>query len=124
MSRPTKYKEEFNNKVVEYMKQGYSIAEVCLELDICKQTFYNWCEENKVFLDSKKKGVDFSEGWWMKQGRENLQNKEFSFTGWYMNMKNRFKWTDRQETTLEGGEKPIQNIISLGQGIKPDETTK
>ena len=41
-----------------------------------------------------------------------------------MNMKNRFKWTDRQETTLEGGEKPIQNIISLGQGIKPDETTK
>ena len=23
---------------------------------------------------------------------------------------NRFKWTDRQETTLEGGEKPIQTI--------------
>jgi hypothetical protein len=35
-------------------------------------------------------------------------------------MKNRFKWTDRQETTLEGGDKPIQTIVSLGGGEKPD----
>lgn len=69
--RPTKYKEEYNEKVLNFMKQGYSIVEICLELDICKQTFYNWCEENKEFLDSKKKGVDFSKDLWIKQYRKN-----------------------------------------------------
>jgi hypothetical protein len=97
MSRPTKYKEEYNQKILDLMKEGCSIAEICLELDICKQTFYNWCEQNKEFLDSKKKGEDFSEGWWMKQGRLNLTNKDFSYTGWYMNMKNRFGWRDKSE---------------------------
>lgn len=102
--RPTKYNEDYGYKVVELMKEGCSIAEICLELDICKQTFYNWCEENKEFLDAKKKGQFFSEGWWMKQGRINLMNKDFSYTGWYMNMKNRFGWTDRVDQTSKGKE--------------------
>lgn len=120
---PTKYKEEYNEKIVEWMKQGYSIEEICLELDICKKTFYNWCEENKEFLHSKKKGLDFSKGWWMKKGRTNLENKEFNYTGWYMNMKNRFGWTDRQDTTTNGKELKQTTIINLGEGKNPDETT-
>ena len=95
--RPTKYNSEFPAKVEAFMKEGYSIVEICLELNICKQTFYNWCEEHEAFLDSKKKGVDFSEGWWMKQGRENLKKGDFNYTGWYMNMKNRFGWADKTE---------------------------
>jgi len=97
--RPTKYNADFADTVVTLMKEGASIVEICLELNICKQTFYNWCKEHEEFLDSKKKGVDFSEGWWMKKGRLNLENKDFSYTGWYMNMKNRFGWADKTENT-------------------------
>ena len=112
MSRPSKYKEEYKEKVLELMKEGCSIAEICLELDICRQTFYNWCEENKEFLDTKKKGEDFSEGWWLKQGRKNLQNKEFSYTGWYMNMKNRFGWADntKNDHTTNGKDIKTPNL--------------
>jgi len=98
--RPTKYSDELCEKIVSYFKCGMSIAEICLELDICKQTFYTWCENHKKFLDSKKKGEFFSEGWWMKQARINLKDKDFNATLFYMNMKNRFGWSDKQEVKM------------------------
>lgn len=120
---------QWYNEVLELYKKGASDVEVKALIYEWRGSFSNdlwirWIKEEPQFSETIKTGKILSESWWHKSGRTNLENKEFSFTGWYMNMKNRFKWTDRQETTLEGGEKPIQNIISLGQGIKPDETTK
>lgn len=121
MSRPSKYKEEYKQRVLELMKEGCSISEICLELDICRKTFYNWCEENEEFLHTKKKGEDFSEGWWMKQGRTNLKNKEFSYTGWYMNMKNRFGWTDRVDQTTKGNALATPQLIKTYESDQVDE---
>ena len=102
---PTKYKKEYCDTVVSCMKEGMSIEEVCLELNICKQTFYNWAKTYSDFLDAKKKGEDFSLGWWMRMGREYLfptgiqEERKLNYTGWYMNMKNRFGWKDKQDVT-------------------------
>ena len=35
-----------------------------------------------------------------------------------MNLKANYRWSDRVETTLQGGDKPV-NIVSLGGGNKP-----
>ena len=114
VGRPTKYNEELGKQVIDLMYQGFSIIEVCHELRISKQTFYDWCERHSEFLDAKQKGVDFSEGWWTKQGRENLRDGTFNYTGWYMNMKNRFKWADRQDSTVShNGSLNILNLDPL-----------
>jgi hypothetical protein len=101
LGRPSHYKEEYCEKIIEYFREGMSIEEICYELNIAKQTFYNWCENYPEFKQAKNIGVDLSCGWWKKQGRKQLENKDFSYTGWYMNMKNRFGWADKQETKEE-----------------------
>jgi hypothetical protein len=98
VGRPTKYLPEYGEIAIELMRQGASIIEVAYKLNVARSTIYEWIENYEEFSDTIKLGRDFSEGWWMEQGRLNLWNKEFSPTLFYMNMKNRHGWSDKQET--------------------------
>ena len=106
---PSKYKPEMLEAIVKEMSQGASIIEVAALIGITKGTLYDWCSPasprfNQEFSDAIKKGVELSEAWWQRQGRVNLGAERFSYTGWYMNMKNRFGWSDKQETRAVGDE--------------------
>ena len=93
--RPTKYDPSWMlDKVIEVMSEGASLGEVCGELGICEDTLNEWRKDgNKPeFSETIKKGLGLSKLWWEKKGRKNLENQKFSYTGWYMNMKNRFNW--------------------------------
>jgi hypothetical protein len=105
--RPSEYKEEYCEKVIELMKDGASKAEVCLELSCAFQTFLDWQKQNPNFLEAVKRGLHLSKGKWEQIGRKaafgNVEN--FNATAWIFNMKNRFsklddfdeRWTDKQE---------------------------
>lgn len=101
--RPSKYSPEMCEAVVEIMRAGASMVEVAACLDISESTLFEWCKTDgdyyiPEFSESVKRGVRLSAAWWERAGRLNLENKDFSFTGWYMNMKNRFGWKDKIET--------------------------
>lgn len=107
--------KEWYNDILSLYKDGASDVEVKALIYEWRGTFSNdlwdrWIKEETQFSETIKIGKILSESWWSKSGRKNLENKEFSYTGWYMNMKNRFNWTDRQETTIEGGETPITGV--------------
>lgn len=84
-------------KIEELMLEGASITECAWHLRIARSTLYNWMELYPELVDAIKKGKEFSQGWWEHEGRTSLRDKNFNPTLWYMNMKNRFGWADRQE---------------------------
>ncbi len=97
MGRPTKYKEEFCERVPEIMRDGASIEEVAVELGVALSTLYLWREKHPEFSEAIKRGEAVSRAWWIKRGRINLENRDFNSTLWYMNMKNRHGWADKVE---------------------------
>lgn len=119
--RPSKYRPEMCAKVVELMREGASKIEVCAELDISNDTLYDWCNPAsprfiKEFSDSIKRGEGLSHAWWEKMGRkflvESKDSDKLNYTGWYMNMKNRFGWKDKQEVSGDP-DRPIQIVSNI-----------
>lgn len=110
--RPSKYQGTMPSKLIELMQKGASKAEVAADLGISRDTLHEWEKDpNKPeFSDAIKRGEELSQAWWMRMGRENLQNKDFSATLWYMNMKNRFGWRDKQEVSGTDGA-PLQIVL-------------
>ena len=99
--------EQWQKEIIMLYKKGGSDVEVKGLIYGWIGSFSNnlwdrWLEEEPQFWETIKMGRVLSECWWTKEGRENLTFKDFSYTGWYMNMKNRFKWTDRVDQTTQG----------------------
>lgn len=104
------------NDILDMYSHGASDVEVKAYIYDKRKSFSNdlwnrWLEEEQEFSETIKVGKMLSEAWWNKNGRENLQNKEFNYTGWYMNMKNRFGWRDKTEQDITSGGDKIQPLL-------------
>ena len=108
--------EGWYNDVLDLYKEGGSDVEVKALIyewrgSISNGLWDRWMEEEPEFSKTIKTGKILSEALFTKMGRTNLKDKEFNYTGWYMQMKNRFGWKDRVDnTTLD---KELQTTINI-----------
>ena len=102
VGRPSKYQPSINEIILKNMAEGASLEELCLyNIDLTTETIRDWIDEdspryNKEFSVTIKKGIVLAKAWWLAQGRC-LRDKDINCALWYMNMKNRFQWKDKQE---------------------------
>lgn len=88
--------DDWENKIIELSNEGASITEIACFLEISKNTLTALTERNPDFLIAIKRCKLLCETWWEKKGRTEMENKDFNSTLWYMNMRNRFGWADKQ----------------------------
>lgn len=106
VGRPTKYKEEYCEQIIKFMKDGSSKVEFCAEIGIVYDTFLDWKEKYPAFSESIKKADLVCQAWWEKNGRKATfgEVEGFNSTGFIFQMKNRFPrdYKDKQEVEHSG----------------------
>lgn len=108
--RPTKYDPKFCNEIESHMGAGFSKESFAGKIGICKQTLYNWMNENPTFLDAVKRAEVACQNWWEQKGMDGMYaGKDFSSAIWIFNMKARFRWKDVTAHEVSGPDgKPIE----------------
>lgn len=114
MARPTKYKKEYCKQLIEHMTKGLSFESFAGVLQVSNKTLYTWAEKNPEFLHAKKVGTDKSRLFWEKLGVAGAAGKipNFGSASYIFNMKNRFKWRDKQPD-----EDSVNVTVNLGDKL-------
>ena len=101
--RPTKYKPEFCNLVVEWGRQGKSKAWICAELEIVDQTYRNWCEVHPDFLEAMELSTKKAQQWWEDAGQNGMIGKSIDASIYSRSMAARFPndWRESVKTENE-----------------------
>lgn len=111
--RPSKYKPEYCEKLINYMAKGMSFDTFGPEVGVWTSTLYYWVDKYPEFSDAKKEGEKRSYRYWQLLGMQLATGKmKGNAAVWIFNMKNRFKWTDRFEHSHDD-ETPAKLIIEI-----------
>ena len=111
--RPSDYKDEYCQMMIDHCSQGLSFESFAGLIGIGKTTLYRWAEENETFRDAKDIAQQKCRLWWEKAGNQGLfmggKDNPFNASVWVYSMKCRFRdtWTEKKEVELTGAIKSI-----------------
>ena len=88
-------------------ENGAGDVEIARELKIPVREFYKMEKELPTFARFVELGRTMSQAWWYSKGRTNIANKDFNTSLYNFNMKNRFGWADKVETTDKSSDETL-----------------
>jgi len=117
--RPTLYKPEYCQMLITHMSEGLSFESFAGLVSVSRQTIYDWEKANPEFLDAKKLAMEKNRLFWEKVGVQGMfmggKDNPFNSTVWIFNMKNRFNWSDKKETSHNLTEETKKLVIDMGK---------
>ena len=79
IGRPTNYRPEYDQRVVDLGAQGYSIAEIIADIAAGSyETIDRWKKTRRSFYEAMIRARQLSLAWWERTGRENAGNRDFN----------------------------------------------
>jgi hypothetical protein len=101
--------------LLEAYGEGASDVEIARLLKITISRFYELMEEHVAFADFVDRGRTLAQAWWYEKGRTSLWDKNFNTALWNFQMKNRYGWADRVDTTDKTNLDPVNLDQAKGQ---------
>ena len=102
--RPSVYRDEFCERIIELGKLGYSQAQMAAALGVAKQTITDWAKSRSDFSDALTLARTFSQSWWEGKAQTGLEDRNFNAGIWDKSVKSRFRddYTDRTVNEIVG----------------------
>ena len=117
VGRPSKYKPEYCERMLEMAAEGMSMAEYAAEFGIDRTTLFDWAASHEEFSTALTRAKSLEQAWWEREARLGVKNKEFNANLWYRCAASRFRddYTERKVTEVSG---------PGGGSIKTESVTK
>ena len=113
LGRPTKYKPEYCEQIVELGKQGYSKARMACAFEVARSTLDDWAAEHKEFYDSITRAREESLAFYEAKAAEGLDAMGFNSALWGKLMGGMFPddYSDRKKLEVTGNNgEPVQTV--------------
>lgn len=102
--RPTDYRPEFCERVVEWGTIGKSKAWMAAKLGVCKRTIHLWEQRYPDFLSALDRAKALEQMWWEDSGQDGMTGDKFNGQVWGRSMAARFPddWRESKAVDLTG----------------------
>lgn len=125
--RPSKYKPEYCDLVVEHGAEGCSPEEISAKIGVPRRTMQSWAEQHPEFSAALERAKELEHAWWEGVGKRALFADKFQQQVWAKSMQARFrdKYTEKQQVEHSGpngAPLPPMQIIVNGAVPKIDES--
>lgn len=121
--RPTKYKPEYCQEIIDFMSKGYSATAFAAKIGVHIDTIQEWKNTHAEFSAAYKKAHAAAQFFWENKGLENLitdGKEKFNAAVWIFWMKARFGWRDRDEISFTKDDDNEGLIINFKSHDKDD----
>lgn len=106
VGRPTKYKPEYCQMVVDHLSEGASLTSFAAEIDVARSTINEWIDAHPDFSEAVKRAKAKCAAWWERVGRNGAQGGDVNPTLVIFGLKNMAAddWRDKQELDHRSGD--------------------
>jgi transposase len=119
--RPTKYRPEMCEQVIEWGREGKSRTWMAANLGIDRSTIDRWADAHDDFRAALSHAKALEQAWWEDEGQRGIRLQGFGGSAWGRSMAARFPddWretTRNEHTGKDGG--PMEFTAMLGKLTK------
>ena len=118
--RPSDYRPEYCDRVIELGKLGMSVVEMASEIGVTRKTLETaWPERHPEFLQALELARELSQSWWESMGRTNLVMQKdagtFQASVWSRSMAARFPkdWRENKGVDLTSGGESLSLSVTF-----------
>jgi hypothetical protein len=100
--RPTEYKPELCDQVLEWGAAGKSRAWIAAKVGVSRQTLHTWTTQYPDFLDALDRAKVLEQMWWEDAGQDGMTGDKFNGQVWGRSMAARFPddWREKSEVDM------------------------